>query len=106
MPYNYDPQPWTSEHYKPALVPTMTVGELQQKLASLDPTLPVMFRSPTNGTFGSNQTYSINDAKRVVLEPDERSFEGGIARDEETGEEREYEGWTETRARWEGVEIG
>jgi hypothetical protein len=96
----YAQHPW-GEHP----IPTLTVGELIEKLQALDPTLPVVFESPQYGCFGSGTQYALDGPEVVELEAGSRTFEGGTRFDEETGKEEPYEGWTDTWPSWKGVVL-
>lgn len=86
--------------------PTMTVGDLIEKLQTLDPSKPVVFRSPLYGAFGSNTAYSIERVDHVSMDRREDHTPGGVGFDEETGEEFAYEPYTQVFHAWEGVVIG
>jgi len=86
--------------------PTMTVGQLIERLRALDPSKPVVFRTPTYGVFGSNHTYTIDDVKPVVLEREEIHYPGGERKDEETGAFYVEEPYTAVKYPWDGVVIG
>lgn len=85
---------------------TMTVGQLIERLQSLDPTAPVIFRSPQHGCFGSNTAYSIDAVAHESLERREEHYPACVGRDEETGEEYQIEAYTQVFPAWAGVVIG
>ena len=84
---------------------TMTVGQLIEKLQALDPTKPVVFRSPKYGCFGSETAYSIDTVTEVQMLGWEDRYPAGTRIDDETGEEEAYEAWTEVFHPWHGVVI-
>ena len=60
-----------SETYYPqseSPAPTMTVGQLIERLRQFSPDELVIFRSPRYGCFGSNQAYTIDAVARETLE--------------------------------------
>lgn len=85
--------------------PTMTVGQLIARLQELDPSLPVCFRSPLYGCFGSHTAYTIDKVSTEILPYKEHHISGGFITDDETGDvyyrEPETQVWTE----WTGVII-
>ena len=91
---------------RPAPTPTLTVGDLIGLLSQHDPNLPVIFRSPLYGCFGSNTSYSIDTVAAERLERSEVTYSAGTRFDEETGEEESYPAWTDISYPWEGVVIG
>jgi hypothetical protein len=86
--------------------PTLTVGELIDRLRFFDPALPVVFKSPLYGSFGSNTAYSLETVAPVSLERVETHYPAFKDIDDETGEEVEIEAYTDVRHAWSGVIIG
>ena len=86
-------------------VATMTVAQLIERLAALNPDLPVIFQSPKYGAFGSNATYSIDAVTETEMPRREDRWPGGSYIDEETGEEVKYEETTNVFYHWHGVVI-
>lgn len=85
--------------------PTMTVGQLIERLQAFDPSSPVVFRAPLYGAFGANTAYTIEAIDVVAMERRELNIPGGTATDEETGEEYTYESHTQVFNAWSGVVI-
>lgn len=90
----------------PAPIPTLTVGDLIGLLSQHDHKLPVVFRSPLYGCFGSNTSYTIDTVAAEKLERSEETYPAGTRIDDETGEEESYPAWTDIFYPWEGVVIG
>ncbi len=86
--------------------PTMTVGELITQLSKHDPSALVVFRSPRYGAFGSNTAYTLDTVMAETLERREEHYPAGTCIDEETGEEGEFDAWTQVFHAWSGVVIG
>lgn len=84
---------------------TLTVGELLEQLARLDPAAPVIFRSPHFGAFGSGTEYSVDKVEAVTMERKEHHTPAGTAIDDETGEEYATEADTQVWEEWRGVVI-
>jgi len=84
---------------------TLTVGELIERLSSLDPAAPAIFRLPQFGAFGSGQEYSIERVEAVRLERKELHIPATMALDDETGEEYMTEAETQVWKEWKGVVI-
>lgn len=84
---------------------TLTVGELRDRLAALDPGLPVIFRSPSFGAFGSNQNYAVAGVGRETLEQREVHNPATSWIDDESGETIEQEAYTDTLPGWDGVVL-
>lgn len=85
--------------------PTMTVGELIDKLSTFDLSLPVAFQSPENGCFGPLQEYTLENAELQDLPEERIEHEAGEYEDDETGETIRYAAQTEVRPGWKGVVI-
>lgn len=85
---------------------TLTVAMLREMLRDLPADLPVIFRSPQYGAFGSNTTYSIDTAEIEDLAAYDRLHPAATWIDDETGEIVENEAYTEERAAWRGVVLG
>jgi hypothetical protein len=85
---------------------TFTVADLISKLSKFDPSLPVVFQSPTLGCFGPETIYALDKLALVSLEGREEWNPPGVSVDEETGDESAYEGWTDVYKPWKGVVIG
>jgi hypothetical protein len=97
MTQTYYPQTeWTPE-------PTLTVGELIALLQSYEPTLPVCFRSPLYGAFGSHTAYTIESVELTTLPRREHHIPGGFVTDEEDGTVRYVEPETQVWNEWTGV---
>lgn len=88
-----------------APTPTMTVGELIDRLRAFDPAERVIFRSPRYGAFGFNTAYSIEAVEREVLERWEYHFPTCVRENEETGEPIAVEAHTQAFHAWSGVVI-
>lgn len=85
--------------------PTMTVGELIEKLKAFDLDDPVIFESPFHGAYGPLHAYSIDAVERKVLEREELHTPASIKIDEETGETYTAEADTQVFNAWSGVVI-
>ena len=85
--------------------PTLTVGELIDKLQGLDRSLPVIVRSPSMGAFGAGMAYAIGEAVREtlpseeVVEPEREGF------DEEDGSTYTIAEDRYTLPAWDGVVL-
>jgi hypothetical protein len=88
--------------FRPA---TITVGALIERLASLDPDLPVIFKSPDTGVFGSGAKYALDGADHVKLERQEIHEPASTWYDEERDIDVPQEAYTEVLPAWEGVVI-
>lgn len=84
---------------------TLTVAQLMERLAALDPAAPVIFKAPQYGAFGSGQTYGIDGAQVVRMERREQHFPPVPTIDDETGEEGMSEPYTQVWDEWAGVVI-
>jgi hypothetical protein len=85
--------------------PTMTVRQLIDQLAELDPELPVIIRSPHSGCFGARMGYAIDGAKRETLDEQTEHYPATTWFDEERGIDVPQEAYDETRPAWDGVVI-
>lgn len=85
--------------------PTMTVGQLIERLQAHDPKAPVIFRSPLYGCFGSNTAYTIEGATVEALPREELHIPASSYEDDETGELIEREAHTQIFEAWAGVVI-
>lgn len=85
--------------------PTMTVGDLIERLRQFEPTSLVVFRSPLCGVFGSNTAYSIDAVEKVSMPREEINYPAYRRTDEETGEEFDEEAYTQVKTAWSGVVI-
>jgi hypothetical protein len=85
--------------------PTMTVGQLIEKLRAFDPNELVVFRSPLYGSFGSNTAYTVEDVERETLPRREYHIAAHTHEDEETGETYEVEAETQVWNAWTGIVI-
>lgn len=88
------------------VAPTMTVGDLIERLKAFDPAAPVIFRSPLYGSFGSNTAYSIDKVEHVALEREEIHTPAHEHFNEEDGETCTVEAETQVFNAWAGVVIG
>lgn len=84
---------------------TLTVGELVKMLDGLDDRMPVVFKSPMYGAFGSGSMYSVDKAEIVKLERKEQHYPACSGIDDETGEPFTSEAYTQVWEEWEGVVI-
>ena len=96
----YQQHPWNLERPK-----TLTVGDLLVSLNGHDPDLPVIFRSPQYGCFGSNVGYSVDSVSRETLERREEHHPATIWFDEEEGVDVPPDAYTEVFEPWDGVVI-
>ncbi|MBY8826102.1 hypothetical protein [Sphingomonas colocasiae] len=96
MSGNYYPQ---SDHNPQ----TITVGDLIAKLQALDPSKPVIFKSPENGAFGSNTTYALGTVAAATMEEQTIDYPPSSYIDDETGEQVQCEAWTQVFHAWDGV---
>lgn len=88
-------------------VPTMKVADLIAKLTALpDHDLPVVFRSPLYGSFGSNTAYSIEAVTEEHLPARTEHHPPQPDIDDETGDEYMTEPYEETWQEWKGVVLG
>jgi len=84
---------------------TMTVGELLARLDGYDRELPVIFRSPQHGCYGSNVGYSLDTVSRETLERREEHHPETTLFDEEEGVDVPQEAYTDVFEPWDGVVI-
>lgn len=98
MANTYYPQ---SDHHPS----TMTVGQLMERLAPLDPGAPVIFRLPQYGVFGPGIEQSIDAVNAETMDLAEEHHEASSYEDEETGELIENEAYTQVFPAWSGVVI-
>ncbi len=99
----YQQHPSGSDSYlRPA---TLTVGELLAELGGLDPSLPVIFRSPLSGCYGAGTGYAIDTVERENLPERVEEHAATTWFDEEDGVDVPQEAYTETRPAWDGVVI-
>jgi len=84
---------------------TMTVGDLLASLDGHDRNLPVIFRSPTYGCYGSNVGYSLDTVSRETLERREVHIPATTWFDEEEGVDVPQEAYTDVFPAWDGVVI-
>ncbi|AGC35735.1 hypothetical protein ACP46_gp50 [Rhizobium phage RHEph06] len=83
---------------------TLTVGELVKLLDGLDDRMPVVFKSPQYGAFGSGTMYSVDKAEIVKFERKEQHYPASSGVDEE-GDPFSNEAYTQVWEEWEGVVI-
>jgi len=94
---------YAQSEFRPA---TMTVGQLISKLQEVeDLDLPVVFRTPLYGTFGSNTAYSVDAVSTEHLPSRTQHYPAALQFDEETGEEYMSEPFDEVWRDWKGVVI-
>lgn len=84
---------------------TLTVGDLLASLNGHDPDLPVIFRSPLHGCFGSNVGYSLDTVSRETLDRREEHHPATVWFDEEEGVDVPQEAYTDVFEPWDGVVI-
>lgn len=84
---------------------TLTVGDLRAALAVLDPDLPVVFRTPRNGAFGSCLEYALEGLATEEYPRIETPVPASSYIDDETGETIECEAHTEVCEAWTGVVL-
>ena len=65
--------------------PTMTVGQLIERLQTFGLSELVIFRSPHFGSFGPNTAYAIETVERVILDRSEHYIPACERTDDETG---------------------
>lgn len=86
-------------------VSTLTVGALIEQLSKLDPTKPVIFRSPLYGAFGPSTAYSIERALAEHLPASSIEYPATEYEDEETGQLAQQEAYSQHFLEWDGVVI-
>ena len=84
---------------------TMTVGELLASLAGYNLELPVIFRSPQHGCFGSRVGYTLDTVSRETFERREEHHPATTWFDEEQGVDVPQEAYTDVLEAWDGVVI-
>lgn len=84
---------------------TLTVAALRAALAELDGDLPVIFRSPKYGAFGSNTSYSVDTVARETLAASTIHNRARAYVDDETGEDVQQDAYDEHLPAWDGVVI-
>lgn len=85
--------------------PTLTVGELIEQLRTFPPELPVIYRAPRYGVFGSGITTALDKATRETL-PAQHVVEDQPERVcEETGETIPAERYEYDLTEWDGVVL-
>jgi hypothetical protein len=84
---------------------TLTVGDLIAQLQQFDPTLPVIYRMPSTGCFGSGVCCAVDEAHRETLEAREVHNEARVLFDDEDGREYHQEAFTDELPAWDGVVI-
>ena len=84
---------------------TLTVGDLIAKLQQHDPSLPVIFRSPQYGAFGSLHTYSLDAIAAEDIPERTLNHPAYSYMDDDSGEEVHVEACSETLNAWNGVVL-
>ena len=82
---------------------TMTVRDLQERLAALPPDLPVVILSPKFGAFGSEMPYGVTSVAETLMPRMEQTNPAQEWEDEDTGETRSCEADTQVWPEWRGV---